>query len=494
MKTTLALSHLSTALLFPLSASETYSPGDFLSALTVSDFEKEPLWEITGVASIGLAKGNADSNNYGLQALATYQKDHNEGHIGADFFFSENSGTATTNSLRIYSQYNHLIGNQWFIGTFGSFLNNEIANLDYRFDAGVTLGYYFFKNDNTKLSLETGPGHTWEEQDRLSNDYFSLRLAQKFEHKFNKELKIWQSTILTPKASDFNNTLFIAEAGIEILLTDDWSLRTALRYQHDNTPADGRDESDILLLTGLSYSLGGFKNSVKPDRMTLKPEDQKNGEIKMGWATTAALNYSLAKGNSDSLFLGATVDSAYRRKDDETFLSLTYSFSENGGYTSADSLRTGIQHNRVFDETYFLGGSLGYFRDDIADVSYRFTPSATAGYYFLKEDDITLSVETGPSMTFEEIGGLTDNFFSVTTAQNFTWEISEKLTFSQHVTGIFDPSDRQNYILSARAKLDTDITPNLAWRIAWAWTKDNTPAATRKSTDSTLTTGIALKF
>jgi putative salt-induced outer membrane protein YdiY len=97
-------------------------------------------------------------------------------------------------------------------------------------------------------------------------------------------------------------------------------------------------------------------------------------------------------------------------------------------------------------------------------------------------------------MTFEEISGLTDNFFSITTAQNFTWQIGKKLTFSQHITGIFDPSDRENYILSARAKLDTDITPNLAWRIAWAWTKDNTPAATRKSTDTTLTTGIALKF
>ncbi|MDB4784918.1 DUF481 domain-containing protein, partial [Akkermansiaceae bacterium] len=73
-------------------------------------------------------------------------------------------------------------------------------------------------------------------------------------------------------------------------------------------------------------------------------------------------------------------------------------------------------------------------------------------------------------------------------------QIGKKLTFSQHITGIFDPSDRENYILSARAKLDTDITPNLAWRIAWAWTKDNTPATTRKSTDTTLTTGIALKF
>ena len=214
----------------------------------------------------------------------------------------------------------------------------------------------------------------------------------------------------------------------------------------------------------------------------------------MGWTTTAALSHSLAKGNSDSLFLGATIDSAYRKKHDETFISLIYNFSENGGDTSADSLRAGIQHNRVFDENYFLGGSLGYFRDDIADVSYRFTPSATAGYYFLKKKDITLSVEAGPSMTFEEISGLTDNFFSITTAQNFTWQIGKKLTFSQHITGIFDPSDRENYILSARAKLDTDITPNLAWRIAWAWTKDNTPATLRKPTDTTLTTGIALKF
>ena len=494
MKTTLALLRLSIFLLLPLPASEKYSTGDFLSALSVTDVRKKSPWEITGAASIGLAKGNAKSNNYGLQALATYNKDQNEGHLGADFFYSENSGAATTNSLRIYSQYNHLISNHWFIGSFGSFLNNEIADLEYRFDAGVTLGYYFFKNDNTKLSLETGPGHTWEKQDRLSNDYFSLRLAQKFEHKFNKELKIWQSTILTPKASDFDNILFIAEAGIQILLTEDWSLRTALRYQYDNTPASGQDKSDILLLTGLSYSLGGFKNTTKPDRMTLKPKDQKTRKIKMGWTTTAALSHSLAKGNSDSLFLGATIDSAYRKKHDETFISLIYNFSENGGDTSADSLRAGIQHNRVFDKNYFLGGSLGYFRDDIADVSYRFTPSATAGYYFLKKKDITLSVEAGPSMTFEEISGLTDNFFSITTAQNFTWQIGKKLTFSQHITGIFDPSDRENYILSARAKLDTDITPNLAWRIAWAWTKDNTPATTRKSTDTTLTTGIALKF
>ena len=99
MKINLLLLRLSIFLLLPLSGSETYSPGDFLSALTVTDTKKDPLWEITGAASIGLAQGNTNSNNYGLQALATYKKDQNEGHLGADFFYSENNGTATTNSL-----------------------------------------------------------------------------------------------------------------------------------------------------------------------------------------------------------------------------------------------------------------------------------------------------------------------------------------------------------------------------------------------------------
>lgn len=485
---------LSIVISLPLLASEPSSTGDFLNALTVTDPPKEPLWEVTGAASIGLSKGNADATNYGLQALATYKKDDNEGHIGADFFFSENNGTTTTNSLRIYSGYNHHLSDKWFIGTFGTFLTDEIADLDYRFDGGMTIGYNFFKNETTKLSLEAGPGYTWEDQGGVDDHYFSLRLAQKFEHKFNKELKIWQSAILTPEASDFDNSLFIAEAGLEILLTKEWSLRTALRYQYDNTPAGGRDKSDLLLLTGLSYSLGGFKERADPGRMTLKPEDDEPGEIKMGWSTTAAMNFSLAKGNSDNLFLGATVDSAYREKEHETFMSLAYSFSENGGETSADSLRTSIQHNRVFNDSYFVGGSLGYFRDDIADVGYRLTPGAALGYYLLKSDEVTLSVEAGPGMTFEEVGGVSDDFFSMIVAAKFTWEISDKLTLSQHLTGVFDPSDSQNYILSAGANLDTDITPNLAWRVAFAWTKDNTPAATRESADSTLTTGIAVKF
>lgn len=494
MKTTFLLSLFHTLIPFTISASTTDSSGDFLNDVTVREAIDESPWEITGAASIGVAKGNADSVNYALNTLAKYKNGDSEGHIGGDFFFSEDNDDTTTNSLRFFSKYTRLLGDRFHIGAFGTFLSDEVADLDYRFDAGITLGYHFIKNDSTKLSFELGPGYTWEEQGALSDHYFSLRLAQLFEHKLNKDLKIWQSAILTPEASEFKNTLFITEAGLEILLTREWSLRTSLRYQYDNTTANGRDKSDVLLLTGLSYSLGGFSRLDAPDRMTLKPNSAEPEEITMGWTSSAALNFTLAQGNSDNLFLGTTLDSTYRRKEHETFMALAYSYSENGGNTSSDSIRASIQHNRICDERYLIGGRLNYFRDDFADVNFRLIPTGSLGYYFIKNDEMTLSFEVGPGFTFEEVGGISDDFFTINAAQRFTWEISDRLTLSQNITGSIDPSDGNNYMLSAGANLDIDITPNLSWRIAAAWTKDNTPAEGRDYADSTLTTGISVKF
>lgn len=475
------------------SLAESTSSGDFLKSLPISPKPGSP-WEVTGAASLGMAKGNADNLTYSFQLLGTYQKDDNEGHLGADLFYSEDNGTATTNSFRIFGQYNRLLNDRVYLGTFGTFFTDDIADLDYRIDSGFTLGYYFIKNDTTKLSFEVGPGYTWEEQGGVGANYLSLRFAQRFEHNLSNRSKLWQSVILTPEASDFDNSLLIAEAGIDILLTKQWSLRNSVRYQFDNTPAAGRVEDDLLLLTGLSYSLGGFPEPAEDGRMTLKPAAAEPEAIQMGWSTTAGLTLSLAEGNSDNLFVGLTADSAYRTTAHETFLAANYSYSENGGATSADSLRASAQHNRFIGDQFFLGAGVGYFRDDVADVGYRITPTTSAGYYLIKNDETTFSIEAGPSFTFEEVGGVSDNFFSITAAQRFTWEMSDRMTLSQNLGVILDPSESDNYILTANAFLDTDITANIAWRVAASWTYDNTPAVGRQKDDSTFTTGLAVKF
>ena len=466
-------------------------PGDFLKTLSVP--EDSP-WEVTGAAGLGLASGNADTLTYSLQLLGTYKKGDASGHLGADLLYSDNNGIATTNNFRIYGEYDHPLGERFYLGTFGTLLTDDLADLDYRFDTGLTLGYSLIKTAETKLTLEAGPAYTWEKQDGDPNNYVSARFAQRFEHNLTDRSKFWQSLVIAPQLSNFENNLLTAEAGLDLLLTEEWGLRTSVRYQYDTTPARGRDQEDLLLLTGLTYTLGGIAEPSQKSRRSLRPKKEKAKTIKMGWSTTGAFNFSLASGNADNLLVGLALDSAHRHQDFETFLSAIYNFTQNDGDTSADSLRTNLQHNRILTKHFFIGSSLAYFRDDIADVNYRLTPGFSAGSYLVKNDDLTFSIEAGPGYTFEQVGGVDDEFLSLNLTEKFAWDLNDDMSLNQSFAATFDPSDGSDYLLTATLSLDTSLTENLSWRLAAAWNRDNTPARNRGKNDSTLTSGISVKF
>lgn len=470
------------------------SPGDFLKTLSVP--EGSP-WEVTGAASLGLTSGNSDTLTYSLQVLGTYEKDDTEAEIGAALVYSDDNGVATTNNFRLNGRYSRDVSEKLKVGAFSTFLTDEIADIDYRFEIGLGPGYQFIKNERTKLSVEIGPGYIWEKQDSGSDHYFSLRLAQRFEHKLNNRSKFWQSLILSSEASDLDNLFMTFETGLDVVLADQWGLRTSFRYQHNNTPASDSEKEDLLLLAGLTYTFGGgttLEEDEDSGRRSLRMEAEEEEAAPMGWDTTAAFNFSLASGNADNLLLGLQINSAYRHEDHETFMEGIYNFSRNEDETSADSLRANFQHNRKLSERFFIGGAFGYFRDDLADVGYRLTPSLMGGYYVIDEEDITLSLEAGPGYVFEEVGGVSDEFFTLNFAEKLTWQINDLLSFKQALGVIVDPSDGSNYILTANASFETKVTAHFAWRLAFAWTRDNTPAVDREKDDTTLTTGISVRF
>ena len=115
------------------------------------------------------------------------------------------------------------------------------------------VGYYFIKNDQTRLSAEIGPGYIYEKQGGDERGYFALRLAEKFEHKFNDKTKIWQSFEVLPEIEDFDNYIINAELGVETQLVQKLALRSYVQDTYDNQPAPGREKNDIKLVTALVY-------------------------------------------------------------------------------------------------------------------------------------------------------------------------------------------------------------------------------------------------
>ena len=351
-----------------------------------------------------------------------------------------------------------------------------------------------FKNDRSSLALEAGPGYTWENQGGISNDYTSLRFAEKFEYHFSNRSKFWQSLVFSPEAGDFDNYLLTGEAGIDTLITNQWSLRTFVRHRIDNTPAAGAEKGDTSLMIGLAYSLSGFPEPAAPGRRTLKVDRAPSPIAAMGWSSSAAIGYSLASGNADSSTLTAMFDSAHRSSSDEFFFNGAANYATNDGATSIQTIRANAQYNRLLGSRYFVGFGSGYQRDELADLAYRFTPAAVAGVYLIKNDVSTLSVEAGPGYTFEKNGDETADFLSIQAAERFAYALSPRCTFNQNLIYNAEAADTANYTLTATAFLDTDITDNLALRIAASYIFDNTPAVDRENHDTTLTSGIAVKF
>lgn len=451
-------------------------------------------WEVTGAAGLSLAKGNADSVAYSVQALATYEGRHWEGLLGADYFYSENDGVTSTDSLRLYGQGQRLLTDRLYLGLAGSYLKDDAADLDYRFDVAGVLGYHVIKSDRTSLSFEVGPGYAWEEQGGLADEYATLRFGQRFEHQLSGRSKLWQSAYVTPQIDDFDNYNLIAEAGIDTLLSDKWSLRTSVRYLYDNTPAAGRKSEDMTLMVGLAYALGGFPEPEEAGRATLKADRVAPDVAAMGWTTSASLGLSMAQGNSENLQATVGYDSAYRTSTDEFFLNGLYSFGQNDGNTSADALRLGSRYNRLLSDRLYAGVGVDYLRDDVADLGYRVTGAAVAGYYVIKSDEMSLAFEAGPGYTWEESAGVEDSYLTLRGAQRFSWVLGSRTTFKQDAIVDVDPGNFDNYLLTVGAYLDTDITDSLTWRLAGTYIYDNEPTGNLEKSDTTLTSGIAVKF
>lgn len=295
-------------------------------------------WKVAGAASLAYASGNSDSASHSLQLSAKYAKDKNEVLLGADWLYSESDGDTSTDSFRIQGQYNRQLTERLFHGLNGSYFTDRVADLDYRTELGLSLGYHLIKNDNTSLSLETGLGMAWEEQGRENHDLVINRFVQRFEHQLSKRAKIWQSIAFTPKFDDFNDYNLIAEAGIDTTISEHWALRSSIRYQYDSSPAAGRQSDDTTLLMGLSYSLGGFDD--------LKPTGSES--IANSWNTATSLGLGLNSGNSESKTIVLSFNSSYKEDNREVLLSSKYNFAENDNSTDTDTLRANAQYNHFF--------------------------------------------------------------------------------------------------------------------------------------------------
>lgn len=216
--------------------------------------ETAPKWESSASAGFTLTQGNSDTILFTAQVLSQKKWDEHEIRLGADATYGENENVKSADGAHAFGQYNRLFTERAFGYVRLDALHDAIADVEYRVLLSPGAGYYFIKSETTALSAEAGPGFVYEKQGGETTGYITARLAERLEHKFNDNVRLWQSVEFLPQVDDLNNFLLNAEIGVEAKLTEKFSIKVFAVDNYDNEPAEGRKSNDIKVVTALAYT------------------------------------------------------------------------------------------------------------------------------------------------------------------------------------------------------------------------------------------------
>lgn len=245
------------------------------------------------------------------------------------------------------------------------------------------------------------------------------------------------------------------------------------------------------ILTSSALSLLGL-GSLSPISTAQEP----GAEVpKSTWKTTASVGAALTRGNSDTVTATATLNSERRWSQNELLFGAAATYGETDDTTTAANATGFLQYNRLFNERLFGFARVDALHDDVADIAYRLTFSAGAGYYLVKNDKFTLSVEAGPGYVLEKYHHQDQrDFATIRFGEKFTWQISKTARLWQSLDYSPKIDEWSDYLLTAEIGIATKITDALDLRVVATDNYRSKPAPGRTENDFKLVAGVGYTF
>lgn len=203
---------------------------------------------------------------------------------------------------------------------------------------------------------------------------------------------------------------------------------------------------------------------------------------------------ALTSGNSDTLFISASLTLDKEVGRNEFFANVVYAYGEDNAAVTTDEVLLTASWKQLFSEKTYRGLRLDGRHDELADIKYRVGVSALLGHYLKRNDSTNLSVEGGLGYTFEEQGGISDSFVNLYAGERFSHWVSDYTRVFQSLAFFGPLTDPSDYQLIAELGLETYLSQDLSFKFFVQNKYENEPALNRDDNDLRVVSGISYKF
>lgn len=219
-------------------------------------------WVKSLALGFNYTSGNSDTTNLSVLGGASRETADDIIDIAAAYGYGEDRArdgegedSKNKDDFRANADYKYLLSDRIFVGVGANFLYDDISDVDYRVSLVPTVGYFLLKDEDFKLSVDAGPGYTFERVADIEDDYFSPKVGERFDWTISCTSKIYQKAEIFFDTNDSDNYLVNAELGLESALSSSLSLVFLVRDTLDNQPAADREKNDLAMITALKVAL-----------------------------------------------------------------------------------------------------------------------------------------------------------------------------------------------------------------------------------------------
>jgi putative salt-induced outer membrane protein YdiY len=209
------------------------------------------------------------------------------------------------------------------------------------------------------------------------------------------------------------------------------------------------------------------------------------------------IDFSLTSngGNTDSANTLLYGDTQIKVGDHRHNLDLTFRREETDGDNTKEQDLLNYRYGWMFNDPWFIGGSLTFERDPIRELDHRYVVGANVGRDIFDDATKFMNFSIGVGFSDEEIAGATDS--GAVGLWNFTYNhdfLAGKMEF-HHTHNITQQSfAEKNTILKSTTGIRTEFIKDVYGDISLRYDYETEPALSATNDDTTLTIGIGAEF
>ena len=214
-----------------------------------------------------------------------------------------------------------------------------------------------------------------------------------------------------------------------------------------------------------------------------------------GWNTQADLSASVSSGNSQTESVNLLVQSTLNLDWSAHDWTLLLGREEADGVRSREQLDFDYGYKRFIARKWFALGNAEYYRDELKDIDLRVTLGGGIGYQVWQDSFGALSLGTGVSAVFDEIGAKAKE------NPAWRWELdynrffwSKQLEFFHRHSLLVIPDSGRGEVIEASTGVRLAISDRLNTHLRVDHRIDTQPPEDADQTDVTYNLGVGFKF